>query len=110
MSSAAWGRLAAYLGALLLASWTQQVEAPLYRLAGTSSGKLMYWWQYALASLAFNMVGVCTPMRCNVGKSGCRSTRWAWVRCHLIRPLTLPSALSSIPTGRVIRVEPPCAI
>ena len=58
MSSAAWGRLAAYLGALLLASWTQRIEAPLCRLAGTSSDKLMNWWQYALALLAFNMVGV----------------------------------------------------
>jgi len=41
-----------------LPAWTQRLEAPLYRLAGTSCDKSMNWWQYALALLAFNMVGV----------------------------------------------------
>ncbi|WP_426148582.1 potassium-transporting ATPase subunit KdpA [Polaromonas sp. DSR2-3-2] len=75
MSSASWGLLALYLGVLLLASWPlgiwlarissgrlpgwmQRLEAPLYRLAGTSADKAMNWWQYALALLAFNAVGL----------------------------------------------------
>ena len=75
MGSASWSLLALYLGVLLLAAWplgnwlarisagtlpawTQRIEAPLYRLAGTSNDKSMSWWQYALALLAFNAVGV----------------------------------------------------
>ena len=75
MSSASWGLLAIYLGVLLLAAWPlgiwlarissgtlpawmQRLEAPLYRLAGTSADKSMNWWQYALALLAFNAVGL----------------------------------------------------
>ena len=75
MSSASWGLLAIYLGVLLLAAWPlgiwlarissgrlpgwmQRLEAPLYRLAGTSPDKSMNWWQYALALLAFNAVGL----------------------------------------------------
>ena len=75
MSSASWGLLAIYLGVLLLAAWPlgiwlarissgtlpawmQRLEAPLYRLAGTSADKAMNWWQYALALLAFNAVGL----------------------------------------------------
>ena len=75
MSSASWGLLAIYLGVLLLAAWPlgiwlarissgrlpgwmQRLEAPLYRLAGTSPDKSMNWWQYAPALLAFNAVGL----------------------------------------------------
>jgi K+-transporting ATPase ATPase A chain len=75
MSTASWGLLALYLGLLLLAAWPlgtwlarlcsgtlplwmQRVEAPLYRLAGTSADKSMNWSQYALALLAFNALGV----------------------------------------------------
>ena len=75
MSSASWGLLVIYLGVLLLAAWPlgiwlarissgtlpawmQRLEAPLYRLAGTSADKSMNWWQYALALLAFNAVGL----------------------------------------------------
>lgn len=75
MGSASWGLLALHLGVLLLAAWPlgiwlsrlssgalpgwmQRVEAPLYRLAGTSSDKPMNWWQYALALLAFNALGL----------------------------------------------------
>jgi K+-transporting ATPase ATPase A chain len=35
-----------------------RAEAPLFRLAGTSSDKSMHWSQYALALLAFNALGV----------------------------------------------------
>ncbi len=35
-----------------------KVEAPLYRLAGTSADTSMKWSQYALALLAFNALGV----------------------------------------------------
>jgi K+-transporting ATPase ATPase A chain len=75
MSNSSWGLLALYLGVLLLAawplgiwlarissgrlpSWMQRVESPLYRLAGTSTDQAMNWWQYALALLAFNAVGL----------------------------------------------------
>ncbi|MBC7445641.1 MAG: potassium-transporting ATPase subunit KdpA, partial [Polaromonas sp.] len=75
MGSASWGLLAVYLGVLLLAAWPlgiwlarissgtlpawmQRLEAPLYRLAGTSADRPMNWWQYALALLAFNAVGL----------------------------------------------------
>ena len=34
-----------------------KVEAPLYRLAGTSADKSMDWAQYTLAVLAFNVLG-----------------------------------------------------
>ncbi|CAN5363382.1 potassium-transporting ATPase subunit KdpA [soil metagenome] len=75
MTASSWELLALYLGALLLAAWplgiwlarissgrlpgwTQRVESPLYRLAGTSADQAMNWWQYALALLAFNAVGL----------------------------------------------------
>jgi len=75
MSTTSWGLLALYLGLLLVAAWPlgiwlarlssgklpvwmQRVEAPLYRLAGTSADKSMNWSQYALALLAFNALGV----------------------------------------------------
>ncbi|MEO7108753.1 MAG: potassium-transporting ATPase subunit KdpA [Rhodoferax sp.] len=75
MSATAWGLLALFLVTLLLASWPlgiwiarlcagrlpswmQRVEAPLYRLAGTSADQSMRWSHYALALLAFNALGV----------------------------------------------------
>ncbi|WP_349280142.1 potassium-transporting ATPase subunit KdpA [Polaromonas hydrogenivorans] len=75
MTASSWELLALYLGALLLAAWPlgiwlarissgrlpgwmQRLEAPLLRLAGTSADKSMNWWQYALALLAFNAVGL----------------------------------------------------
>jgi len=75
MSTTSWGLLALYLGLLLVAAWPlgiwlarlssgnlprwmQRVEAPLYRLAGTSVDKSMNWSHYALAVLAFNALGV----------------------------------------------------
>ncbi len=75
MNTASWGLLALYLGILLVAAWPlglwlarlssgqlpawmQRVEAPLYRLAGTSADKSMNWSHYALAVLAFNALGV----------------------------------------------------
>jgi potassium-transporting ATPase potassium-binding subunit len=75
MSTTAWGLLALFLFTLLLASWPlglwiarlcagnlpswmRQVEAPLFRLAGTSPEKSMRWGQYALALLALNALGV----------------------------------------------------
>ena len=75
MSSASWSLLAVFLAVLLATSWPlgiwlarmssgrlpgwmQRLEAPLYRLAGTSADKSMNWWQYALALLAFNAVGL----------------------------------------------------
>ena len=75
MSADAWGLLALFLALLLALSWPlgiwvarlsagnlprwmHAVEAPLYRLAGTAPDKSMTWWQYALALLAFNAVGV----------------------------------------------------
>lgn len=75
MSTTSWGMLALYLGLLLVAAWPlgiwlarlssgnlpvwmQRVEAPLYRLAGTSAKQSMNWSHYALALLAFNALGV----------------------------------------------------
>lgn len=75
MSSSAWGLLALFLITLLVATWPlgkwiacisagnlprwmHRVEAPLYKLAGTSAKKSMKWWDYALALLAFNALGV----------------------------------------------------
>ena len=75
MSTTSWGLLALYLGLLLVAAWPlgiwlarissgklpvwmERVEVPLYRLAGTSAEKSMNWSQYALALLAFNVLGV----------------------------------------------------
>ncbi len=75
MTSSAAGLLAAFIGVLLLVSWPlgiwltriasgklpgwmHMVEAPLYKLAGTSADKSMNWVQYALALLAFNLLGV----------------------------------------------------
>jgi K+-transporting ATPase ATPase A chain len=75
MTTSSWGLLALYLGLLLAAAWPlgiwlarlssgklpvwmQRVEAPLYRLAGTSVDKSMNWSHYALALLAFNVLGV----------------------------------------------------
>jgi K+-transporting ATPase ATPase A chain len=75
MNTSSWGLLALYLGVLLVASWPLgiwlarlssgklpgwmlRLEAPLYRLAGTSAEKSMPWSHYALALLAFNALGV----------------------------------------------------
>ncbi len=75
MSSASWSLLALYLSVLLAISWPlgiwlarlcsgqlprwmQRIEAPLYRLAGTSADTSMKWSHYALALLAFNALGV----------------------------------------------------
>jgi len=75
MSTTSWGLLAFFLGLLLVAAWPlgiwlarlssgnvprwmQRIEAPLYRLAGTSADKSMNWSHYALALLAFNALGV----------------------------------------------------
>ena len=74
MTTSSWGLLALYLGLLLAAAWPlgiwlarlssgtlpfwmQRLEAPLYRLAGTSADKSMNWSHYALALLAFNALG-----------------------------------------------------
>ena len=75
MSSSSWGLLGLYLLVLLalswplgiwlarlcagqLPGWMHTAEAPLYRLAGTSADKSMNWSHYALAVLAFNVLGV----------------------------------------------------
>jgi K+-transporting ATPase ATPase A chain len=75
MSSSAWGLLALFLTTLLIASWPLgiwiarlssgrlpqwllRLEAPLFRLAGTSPDQSMHWKQYALALLAFNVLGL----------------------------------------------------
>ena len=75
MSHASWGLLCLYLGVLLVLSWPlgiwlarlcsgqlpawmHKVEAPLYRLAGTSADRAMNWSHYALALLAFNVLGL----------------------------------------------------
>ncbi len=75
MTSSSWSLLALYLFVLFvltwplgiwlarlwsgqLPGWMLKVEAPLYRLAGTSVDKSMNWSHYALALLAFNALGV----------------------------------------------------
>ena len=75
MTSSAWGLLALFLVLLLalswplgiwlarlcsghLPNWMHRLEAPVYRLAGTSPDKSMKWSSYALALLAFNVLGV----------------------------------------------------
>lgn len=75
MNTSAWGLLALFLGVLLVAAWPLgiwiarlssgrvpgwmlRVEAPLFRLAGTSADQSMKWSHYALALLAFNALGV----------------------------------------------------
>lgn len=74
MSSSAWGLLALFLTTLLIASWPLgiwvarlssgrlpqwilRLEAPLFHLAGTSPDQSMPWKQYAVALLAFNVLG-----------------------------------------------------
>ncbi|HEY1103759.1 MAG TPA: potassium-transporting ATPase subunit KdpA [Burkholderiaceae bacterium] len=75
MTADAWGLLALYLAVLLAAAWPlgiwlarlnagdlprwmHTVEAPLYRLAGTSTDHSMHWKPYTLALLAFSGLGV----------------------------------------------------
>ncbi len=75
MGTTAWGLLALFLVTLLVAAWPlghciarlssgklpvwmRSVEVPLFRLAGTSPDQSMHWSQYALALLAFNVLGV----------------------------------------------------
>ena len=74
MTSSSWGLLALFLTLLLVASWPlgiwlarlctgnlpawmHKTEAPVYRLAGTAPDKSMNWSSYALALLAFNLLG-----------------------------------------------------
>ena len=75
MTNSAWGLLALFLTTLLIASWPLgiwlarlasgqlpawmlRLEAPLFRVAGTSPDQSMPWKHYALALLAFNALGV----------------------------------------------------
>ena len=75
MTADAWNLLALYLAVLLVAAWPlgiwlarlnagdlprwmHMVEAPLYRLAGTSPDQSMHWKPYTLALLAFSGLGV----------------------------------------------------
>ncbi len=75
MNIQAWGQLALYLIVLLalswplgtflarlssgaLPAWMLRLEAPLFRLAGTSSAQSMKWSHYAVALLAFSALGV----------------------------------------------------
>jgi K+-transporting ATPase ATPase A chain len=60
----------AYSGSL--PNWMHKLEAPLYRLAGTSADTNMKWSQYALALLAFNALGVLAVYACSACRSGCR--------------------------------------
>ena len=74
MTASAWGLLALFLAALAMLAWPvgkflaalcnervprwmQRVEAPLYKLAGTAPERSMNWRTYALALLAFNLLG-----------------------------------------------------
>ena len=74
MSHSSWALLALFLGVLLFTSWPLgiwlarlcsgklprwmlSIEAPLYRLAGTSADKSMNWSHYAMAVLALNVLG-----------------------------------------------------
>ena len=74
MTSSAWSLLALFLVSLFVLSWPlgiwlaricsgnlpgwmHKVESPLYKLAGTSPEKSMNWASYALALLAFNLLG-----------------------------------------------------
>ena len=75
MAASAWGLLALFLITLLICAWPlglwiarissgrlprwmHAVEAPLYRLAGTTPEQSMRWTQYSLALLAFSLLGV----------------------------------------------------
>jgi len=52
--------LGRYLAAMCegrLPRWMQAIEAPLYKLAGTSPDRSMHWRSYAIALLAFNTLG-----------------------------------------------------
>ncbi|CAN5910489.1 potassium-transporting ATPase subunit KdpA [soil metagenome] len=55
----AWplGRFMAAMCDGRLPRWMQRVEAPLYKLAGTSPDRSMHWRMYALALVAFNTLG-----------------------------------------------------
>lgn len=74
MTASAWGLLALFLAVLAVLAWPvgkflaalcnervprwmQRVEAPFYKLAGTVPERSMNWRTYALALLAFNLVG-----------------------------------------------------
>ena len=74
MNPSSMGLLALYLGTLLVTSWPlgiwlarlssgqlpgwmHKLEAPLFRLAGTSPDRQMNWSHYAMALLAFNVLG-----------------------------------------------------
>ena len=74
MTASAVGLLALFLLVLLLAAWPlgswivrvsdgrlpewmHAVESPLYRAAGTGPARSMHWSAYALALLAFNILG-----------------------------------------------------
>jgi K+-transporting ATPase ATPase A chain len=74
MTASAWGLLALFLAALAVLAWPvgkflaalcnervprwmQRVEAPLYKLAGIAPERSMNWRTYALALLAFNLLG-----------------------------------------------------
>jgi potassium-transporting ATPase potassium-binding subunit len=74
MTASAWSLLASFLVLLLVLSWPlgnwlarlcsgnlplwmHKLEMPLFRLAGTAPDKSMNWSAYALALLAFNVLG-----------------------------------------------------
>jgi K+-transporting ATPase ATPase A chain len=51
------GRFLAALCDDRLPRWMRRIEAPLYKLAGTSPESSMHWRAYAFALLAFNAIG-----------------------------------------------------
>ena len=53
-----------------LPRWMLKLEAPLYRLAGTSAETSMHWAHYALSLLAFNTLGVVVVYE--IGRASCR--------------------------------------
>ena len=74
MTTSAWGLLALFLVLLLVLSWPlgtwlaricsgnlpgwmHKLESPVYKLAATAPDKSMNWSSYALALLAFNLLG-----------------------------------------------------
>jgi K+-transporting ATPase ATPase A chain len=52
------GRYIAAMCSGALPGWMRRVEAPLFRLAGTSADQPMHWRTYAFALVAFNAIGV----------------------------------------------------
>ena len=83
------------------------IERFIYRVIGVDPKKEQDWKQYAVSMILFTAVGTVFTYVLLRGRSSCRSTRRASMRCVPISPSIRRLASRRIPTGRAMAAKPP---